>query len=58
MDVDKLISLNHGHPSLWDKCSPEYADNTAKARSWVAVANGMSENFEQLTEREKMGKST
>ncbi|KAF6215972.1 hypothetical protein GE061_000309 [Apolygus lucorum] len=56
MDVDKLISLIHGHPSLWDKGSSDYADNTARARSWVAVGNGMSVDFEKLTEREKTGK--
>ena len=40
-------------PAIWDKGSEQYKDRVEKDKAWIAVANGVYEEWDSLSKEEQ-----
>ena len=56
-DAEVIISMVEQQPAIWDKGSEEYKDRVEKDKAWIAVANGVYEEWDSLSKEEQTKKS-
>ena len=49
MSAEVIISMVEQQPAIWDKGSEQYKDRVEKDKAWIAVANGVYEEWDSLS---------